>query len=506
MPFPKEGTEFPPTDYRGYYNKITEWAAWYSGDPEQLLHLYSSSLFFPETSEGLFWSRIEREERAGILHLPLAGDISSTSANLLFSEVPEFRYDKKGPGGDRITDFLQENGFNNILLEAAELAAAMSGAFLKLDIDPDLIQLPIVSIITPLQAIPYFRRGWLTEVLFFRTVREEKEGLTKWRLFELRHRDGDYLKIEYKLYKGTKDRVGREVGLESIDETAELGLTDIAYRMPGLACVYIPNMRPNRIMPGSPIGINDFNGGIITMMDSLDFAWTSWMRDLELGMAQIMVDEDLLEKPEGGIITQDTSDARLRFNKFQKAFIKLNLAPWRMGGENVKPIEQIQFDIRVDAHLRTCEALIYNIVSQCGYSPQTFGLSEGGRISEASGTALRIRERKSLLTREKKSRYWQPQIALLLWQMQLLDVRSGLAPKSHQAQKVDVELQDSIIVEERDQSETIRNLDMAKAVSVYTKVKMLHPEWAEEDVEAEVQRISDEQGMTPSPFDIDLQE
>ncbi len=500
MPFPQPGSTFPPEDYRKWYNKIIEWSAWYSGDPQQLLDLYSSMLYFPNTDTGRFWARIEAEERAGCVHLPVAGDIATTSANLLFSETPIFDYNHDAPGGDRITNFMKENGFLNILLEAAEIAAAMSGVFLKLDIEPELVKVPIVTAITPLQAIPYFWRGWLWEVLFFRTVREELGGSVIFRLFELRRRENGKLVIEYKLYKGSNDRVGREIDLKAIDETANLGLEDITYNINGLGCVYIPNMRPNKLMPGSPLGINDYSGGIITLMDSLDFAWTSWMRDIELGMAQLLIDEELLERPDGGIVTQETAGSRARFNKFQKAFIKLNLSPWRIGGENIKPIEPVQFDIRVDEHLKTCETLLFQIVSQSGYSPQTFGMVEYGRQTD-SGVALRIRERKSLLTREKKSRYWQPAIWELLFQMQLLDVQSNLSPESYQPQEINVELQDSIITDEREKSESVRNLDQAKAASTYTKVKILHPEWEEDDVLQEVQRIIDEQGMGMNPFE-----
>ena len=499
MPFPKEGTAWPPDDYRPWYNKITEWATWYSGDPQALLNLYSSQQFFPDNEWGRFWARVEAEERSNCVHIPVAGDIASTSANLLFSEAPIINFDPKASGGARIGMFIKENGLLNLLLEAAETASAMSGVFLKLDIDPDLVGIPLLSIISPLQAIPYFRRGRLSEVLFFRTVKEAETQSSIWRLFELRRREGGKLLIDYKLYQGTSDRVGREVDMKSIDETANLGLEPVTYAMEGLACVYIPNMRPNRLMPGSPLGINDYSGAI-TLMDSLDFAWTSWMRDIEMGMAQVIVDEELLEKPQGGLVNQDTNKAR--FNKFQRAFIRLNMSPWRMGGENVKPIEPIQFEIRVDEHLKTCESLFLQIVSLCGYSPQTFGLVEYGRQTD-SGTALRIRERKSLLTREKKSRYWQTALWDLFYQMQQLDIASNLS-SSYQIQEVDIELQDSVVNDSREQSETLRNLDQAKAISIWQKVKALHPDWDDKDIDAEVKRILDDQGLSPMPFEEDF--
>ena len=496
MPFPKEGTSWPPDDYRPWYGKINEWATWYSGDPQRLLDFYSSQVFFPNNEWGRFWARISAEDRANIVHLPAAGDIAATSANLLFSEMPMLNYNEESAGGRRISVFVKENGLLSVFLEAAEVCAAMSGVYLKLDIEPDLVKIPIINIVTPLQAIPYFWRGRLWEVLFFRTVKETDSGAI-WRLFELRKRENGQLVIDYKLYKGTDDRVGREVPMDSLDETVNLNLEPVAYNIDGLGCVYVPNMRPNRLMPGSPQGINDYSG-VITLMDSLDFAWTSWMRDIEMGMSQILVDEDLIEQPSGGIITQDTVASAARFNKFQRAFIKLNMSPWRMGGENVKPIEPVQFSIRVDEHLKTCESLFFQIVSLCGYSPQTFGMVEYSRQTD-SGVALRIRERKSMLTREKKSRYWQAALWDLFWQMQQLDIAAGLS-SSYQLEEVDVELQDSVINDEREQSETLRNLDQAKAISTYQKVKMLHPDWGDEDIETEVKRILDDQGAGPMPF------
>ena len=85
-------------------------------------------------------------------------------------------------------------------------------------------------------------------------------------------------------------------------------------------------------------------------------------------------------------------------------------------------------------------------------------------------------------------------------QMQMLDLSGNLAPSSYQVQELDVELQDSIITDDRERSETIRNLDQARAISTWAKVKMLHPEWNDADIEEEVQKILNEQAMNPPPF------
>lgn len=476
--------DFPPKGWQELYRIFNELAAWYSGDPNQLLKFYSQQ--FQPTDMGHYWSEIENEERREAVHLPIAGDIASMSANLLFSETPELQFDEKTEQGKRIKGFIDENGLINTLLEGAELSAALSGLYLKLDYDKDLSEYPLLTIRTPSQAFPEFRSGRMVAITYHRVVKQAQDG-SLWRLFERREVKNRQLAIQYKLYKGRKDKIGREVGLESIDETKDLGLEDEVLNIPVLGCVYIPNKLPNRLIPGSPIGESDYRD-CIGLMDSLDFAWSSWMRDLELGLGQIFVDEGLL-------------DSSGRFSKMQRVFVKLNMENIRLSEDKYEPIKPNQFQIRVDEHMKTCDQLARQIVSQAGYAPQSFGMVEYGRQTD-SGTALRIRERKSLLTRQKKERYWMPELLKLFDQMQMFDaVKRG---RQTSPEKVNIVPQDTVIQDETEKSETVRNLEQAKAASTYTKVKMMHPDWSEEVVEKEVQRINREQSIgdvADNPFE-----
>lgn len=494
--FLTSNSKFPPAYEEYYYSKINEWGAWYSGDSQRLLDFYSLRCPTPwETNKDndTFWGRIgkSKDDNDGAVHMPLSGDIASTSANLLFSESPRLKYNQETEGGKRVKEFIDNNGFFNILLEGAEVSAALSGCILKIDIEPDLEKIPLVSVISPLQFFPTFWRGRLWEVLFFRVVKESESGAV-YRLFENRRRENGNLIIEYKLNKGTIDKVGKEIDPSTLTETENLNLEPVTYtNIDGLGCVYVPNMRPNKLIVGSSVGINDYSSSI-PMLDSLDFTWTSWMRDIELGMAQIFVDEELLTRNKSDV--NGELNYLNKFDKFMKSFIKLNLTAWRMGGESgTKPIESIQFNIRVDEHSQTVDKLVNNIVSQCGYSPQTFGLGEYGTAQ--SGTALRIRENKSQLTREKKSRYWQPAIKSLLIQMQQLDQSSELSGP-YEIEIVSVEIEDSIIVDSKENSEVIRNLDQAKAISNYQKVKLQHPDWDDKQIMEEVDRLNKESGLT----------
>ena len=63
--------------------------------------------------------------------------------------------------------------------------------------------------------------------------------------------------------------------------------------------------------------------------------------------------------------------------------------------------------------------LIRNIISMCGYSPQSFGLDIEGQA--ASGTALLIREKKSFSTRSRKLNYWSMPLERFLTSVLQLD-------------------------------------------------------------------------------------
>jgi len=491
MAFLHPKSNFPPKDWNFWFLKYNEWAVWYSGDPQQLLEFYTKTAAGIDGTKEKFWARLEAEERNGIVHFPLAGDICGTSADLLFSESPIFKYDEKVKGGQRLNDILAKNGFNSILLEGAEMSAALSGCILKLDIAPQLENVPIVHIVNPLQFIPTFWWGRLWEVLFFRIVKQTDSKI--YRLFENRRREGNSLIIEFKLNEGTHNKVGREVDLDYLSETQNLKLSQFTeYKnMNGLGCVYVPNMRPNKLDVGNTLGINDYSGEI-SLLDSLDFAWTSWMRDIELGMGQIFVDEELLHTSKTDV---NGTDVFLnKFSKFQKSFIKLNLTNWKMGGESgAKPIDAVQLDIRVDEHMKTCSELSQHIVSLCGYSPQTFGFGDFGNAQ--SGTALKIRENKSQKTRSKKEKYFRPAILKLMEQAQNFDKSSGLS-SNYENVDMSVEIEDSIMTDSKEVSETIRNLYQAKAISNYMKVKLQHPDWDDIKINEEVDKINKEEGIT----------
>src|SRR5690606_16468254 len=72
------------------------------------------------------------------LHVPLAGDIASTSADLLFGEPPVWSIPESLDGQDGTQgrmDKIVKNGLIPVLLEAAETDSALGGVYLRVNID-----------------------------------------------------------------------------------------------------------------------------------------------------------------------------------------------------------------------------------------------------------------------------------------------------------------------------------------------------------------------------------
>src|SRR5690606_9935110 len=120
-----------------------------------------------------------------------------------------------------------------------------------------------------------------------------------------------------------------------------------------------------------------------------------------------------------------------------------------------------------------------------------------------SGTALRIRERKSLITSEKKRRHWEPAIADVLWMMLVLDREifgSGVT-----VYRPEVSIEDSISESMREVAESVELISRARAASTQTRIEMLQPDWSDAEVAAEVERIQAEQGrFVEDPFQVGI--
>lgn len=526
MPLPSDPkTPWPLPGWGRIYSVLAEHSAWYSGDSNALMEFYGKATQQTTTREQ-WWKRFWR--RAGTsddptkryLHLPIAGDIASTAADLLFSEAPAFTIpeaegtterDEEGnekviPGSsdaiaafDRLEELIEENGIQNTLLEGADLASGLGGVFLRPTWDSEVVERPVLSLVHQDQAFPEFSFGVLTAVTFYEEI--AVDGQKVYRHLE-RHEKGVIL---HGLYEGTTDTLGKKIDLKARPETSVLAGSDsgaggaaadqgnIQIDYPGgLLVRYVPNVLPNRRMRGSYLGRADFDG-CEGLMDALDETWTSWMRDIRLGVARILVANEFLERGVGaGVGGGPTKRAGQGafFNTDQEVFTPLDMDP--SSREGAGGIEPIQFEIRTEAHLSTCRELVAEIVSKAGYSANSFRATD--EATAESGKAIKLRERKSFRTTGRKERYWrtpvEDSLQALLWidaEMFGRDTPVEFRPR--------MTFGDAAGIDVAELAQTATALAAAEAASIETRVRLVNPEMGDDEVMAEVAKIKEESSM-----------
>src|SRR5690625_5354742 len=131
--------------------------------------------------------------------MPLAQDSCSTSAGLLFSETPRIETDS-----ERVNEFIDDSLFESRLIEAADMAAALGGVYIKIDTDPDVAHHPLITIRSPLVSKPIFKGGKLHSVSFCRLIKDGQDS----QLFLVEHRENHngvlYITFELIEVKGDK--------------------------------------------------------------------------------------------------------------------------------------------------------------------------------------------------------------------------------------------------------------------------------------------------------------
>lgn len=506
MPLPPNSSPWPPKALAAITPKLTEWAAWWSGDIADLEGVYQGKASAPSVRPSQFaggvvgatarfwWGRpsLDGLQTQRKVHVPIAADLCQASADLIYSEAPSFTVDD--PKTQARLAELVDDGLLQALAEGAEEGAALSGHFLRvtwdLEVSPDR---PFVTVVGADAALPEFRFGRLLGVTFWHVVR--RDGQQVWRHLERHELDGQGVGVVlHGLYLGTVSDLGLRVPLTDDPATAALApqvIEDtISTGSPGLAVVFVPNQRPQRRWRSDPLG-KDFGrsdlDGIEGLMDALDEAYSSWMRDIRLGKARLLVAESALT---------DLGPGRgAAFDTDREIFTPLQSPPTSTA--NATSLAQAeQFQIRHEEHRATCHELLERILSGAGYSPSTFGLD--GQGAAATATEIRARQARSYLTRDRKLRILRPMLSELMHKLLAVDAavfKSGIIPARPQVEFPDGVSESLLVL-----AQTAQALRVAEAASTDVLVRLLHAEWDDDQVDAEVQAILDEKAAALPPL------
>lgn len=491
---------WPPKGTARVMTDIARWSAWYEGDTARLDELYGRDPVTQHnaaTGRRTWWGRPRAPEptstRKNLLHLPIAADLASTSADVLYGDHPVLSHTN-----DRIQDriaMIEDEEFFDTILTGAEIGAALGGRYQRVTWDRDIApHAPFITTIDADAAYPTFRWGRLIDASFVTEIK--RDGHQVWRHIEHHYLRDGYGQIAHTLYQGTPDNLGHVVPLADLPETGHLarivnedGEVQQTTPTPGLFVVYFPNITPQRAWRHDPfgryLGRSDYDQ-VDGFMDAADEVWNSLMRDFRLGKGRLLVPEQML----------DDIDGMPAFDLEREAYTRMAGFIGKPGDS--LPIEQVQFNIRVREHLETIDRITATIVHQSGYSASTFTEHVGD--TDITATEVRAREKRTLTRRERKISKETPALRQLLTKVLHVDAaefRSRIDTRLLEHEPVAVEFPAGVQETPIELARTNQALRVARAASTYTLVKNQNPSWGEGEIGEEVQRILDEErGVT----------
>lgn len=422
--------------------------------------------------------------------MPLPADLSSASAALLFAQPPSLKYD--GGGGGDVQDYLNgmvDDGMHAKFLEAADMCAALGGVYLRAVWDTDVADAAWIDLVPPDAAVPEFRYDRLVSVTFWTVLADEGKKVVRHLEKHIPHQNV----ILHGVFEGDQQKIGRRIDLGAFPETRPIaavaanGVIELPDQPNDASTVvYIPNAKPNKVWRdlgpmAAPLGRSDFQG-LECDFDALDEAWSSWMRDIRLGKARLIVPHSYLDnigRGKGAV-----------FEPEREVYAPLNmLVSGESAGANASIVQQ-QFDIRWQAHKGTVDSIIEYIITRAGYSGQSLGL-----IGDVATTATEVvaRERKSLTTRARKINYWRPALADIIYG--LMTVNQIVYGSPVEAVRPDIEFPDVVMPDALELAQTVATLRGAESISVETAVATAHPDWDTDQVAEEVSRIYSEMNL-----------
>lgn len=500
MALPANGIAWPPKELTNVLPRLRTYGAWYSNETGALSTIYAANAGRPGLLERVrTWfvgSKGTATPDMATIHISLAQEICRTSANLLFSEPAasvidageEAPEDKVTAAQERL-DKITGPEFEQTIVSAAEISAALGGVFLRATWDKATAEHVFISKVDADMAWPRFRWGRLADVTFWRTVKTEGQVIT-------RHLEHHWLDangigmISHGLFVGTMDNLGQRTTFDADPATEWLTapgnveqLIDgdtLSTLTPGLAVEYAPNITPSALWRSDPVGAHlgrsDLEG-IEQKLDALDELYSAWLRDIRLGKGRLIVGESMLQDLGAG--------KGAGFDIDQSIFVPIKAAPSSMGDSKMA-IEKVQFEIRTQDFLDAIDHFRRIILTAAGYSPATFGMQDSSG-SAVTATEVAAKAQTSYTTRKRKILGLKPAMERILTKALALDAEifpTGITPYPVRVDFADGVAQDDEAVARQNQLDYT-----SQSASIEERVKRRNPDWDEDDVDAEVERI-----------------
>lgn len=362
-------------DYFFRENKV-----WYEGNAQKLEYFYKSNYGPNIIHQYKFWQMVNTQIPR--LHYPLASTISETMGNLLFNDRPEITIDSGSKTRNkkyqsRLDEICELNELQTILQEGARLQSYSGGVGLKLNFDAAIADAPLIT--------TYAKEDYRVERKFGQIVHIDFYDYYE-KNYKLVSRYGRGY-IHYKLFEGKN-----EVSLKTLEATANL--KDLAFfDKEGLII---------NVLFGAVIGNKTKDGesdyaDLHDTFHAIDEVYSTFLTYIRRTKPNVFITEDIAKKDQNG--------EALPLNEFDNIITILDEAPMGENGRRDSKIERSIEEVKIQGYKDSMDKLRDTVLEKIGISPATIGIDNAG--GNASGEALRLRERASIKTRSQKLELWR---------------------------------------------------------------------------------------------------
>jgi hypothetical protein len=220
--------------------------------------------------------------------------------------------------------------------------------------------------------------------------------------------------------------------------------------------------------------------GVEHLMDQLAETLSDLMRARRAAKARIFFDKDLLGNPGpgNGMVADLDQEIYVGTDGLKK-------------GPNDKmsdKIETVQPQFDPKGYLDTAAALIEQILQLSGFALQTFGMDQNSsKSADTTATEIESRERMTFLTRGRLIKTQTPHLSRII--RKLLAVDRAVFGTPNVDADVMIEWPDGVQESMLKLAQTALALFQGENASRLERVKILHPDWNDDQWNAEVQQL-----------------
>lgn len=485
----KPGQSWPLDDERTTHRQVRQWAA------------------FRESDEAALRVIADWEPDRTYLVDSLPEKISEAYASLLFGEDV-----RAAPGDEEDAERLEalingpadqdDAGFHAELRWGETVCSSEGEVWWRVYANRQVADHPLIEFHSRENVIPHFighrlvAAAFVSEFLGPDTSDQGNEKRTVWRHLEI-HTTG---RVENRLYRGTADRIGARVDLASHPETMDLAeVWD--HQLPGMLCGRIPN----KLGRNRRLGISDYRA-IKDYLLALNEAVTIGQENARLTLKKrVVVPAHLLRPREETVDNGDgTRSPRVRptFDASEDVFTAENLDT-DLGTAETGPYKVLEYSFDAQALVEYKRDLVNSALTRAGITAQFVGSYNGAEGQAETGTALRVRLIPTTSAANGKGQFWDQAIPQMLLMAQLLDQmpveQGGFGVGwSNAALAPSVERTDPLPIDPTEQATRHVTLVGGGLESVETAIRDLHPDWTEQQITDEIDRIDQGQPAQPS--------